>query len=175
MALVVSLSIAISMINDSVEDWDRTPMTTNVERTDGTNVEDEIFPAITICRGPKTQPDNWALSELILNFFRFHCTAKLGKRCDNRRRKIQEDFHDLFDARFKDLILVVDGYFLKYATELRKNFKDYSTHDKLQAIIQSNVSYLEHFDSFLKENMFKSTSSKISDLIEETYKEVDQV
>ena len=69
MVLIASLAFSISMIQTSFEEWRDFPIVTTVERTDGIAAVDNIFPSVTICRGSTSQPDNWVLSELILDFF----------------------------------------------------------------------------------------------------------
>ena len=93
------------MIKSSVEDWNKNPITTNVERTDGTGTGNLMHPAVTICRGPDTQPDIWALTEVILDFLDFHCnvhsaTLKAQPWKCNTTDRIKADFEDILGARF---------------------------------------------------------------------------
>ena len=68
-----SITASICMIQTSFEDWNKHPILTTVERTDGTAAVDSLFPSITICKGNSFQPDNWVLPELIFDFFEFQC------------------------------------------------------------------------------------------------------
>ena len=152
--LIVSLVVSITIIQTSIEDWDKNPITTDVARTDSSHNTDDIFPAVTICRGPSTQPDNWALTDLILDFFDFHCNDGQGM-CD-RNDQIQNDFSDLMKARFKYVTEVVDDLF----QGKKSQFDDYTNsmfHDEILSIVQSstNAVSLTDFDEFLEENMFK--------------------
>ena len=151
---MVSLIISITIIQTSTEDWDRNPITTDVARTDVSNTGDDIFPAVTLCRGSSTQPDNWALTDLILDFFDFHCNDD-QEMCD-RNDQIQNDFSDLMEARFKYVTEVVDDLF----QQRKSQFNDKTNaifHDEILSIVQSstNVANLTDFNQFLEENMFK--------------------
>ena len=146
-----------------MEDWDKNPITTDVARTDVSNTEDDIFPAVTLCRGSTTQPDNWALTDLILDFFDFHCNDDQGA-CD-RNDQIQNDFSDLMEARFKYVTEVVDNLFQQKKSQFNDNtnamFTNTMFHDEILSIIQSstNVANLKEFDQFLEGNMFKFNSN----------------
>ena len=118
MVIIVSLIISITIIQTSTEDWDRNPITTDVARTDVSNTGDDIFPAVTLCRGSSTQPDNWALTDLILDFFDFHCNDD-QEMCD-RNDQIQNDFSDLMEARFKYVTEVVDDLFLQKKSQFNE-------------------------------------------------------
>ena len=73
MAILLSLVTSISMIKLLIQDWNKDPLTTSIERIDGTiaNNSDFLLPSVTFCKA--SQPDNWALTELIFNLFDFHC------------------------------------------------------------------------------------------------------
>ena len=85
---------SIKIIYDSFDDWDDNPLITNVEDFEAplNNIE---FPAITVIHEPDYQTDNWALPELILNFFYFTC-SKPSEDCQ-RTEKLRQDFKPFLD------------------------------------------------------------------------------
>ena len=177
--LIVSLSISILMIKSSVEDWDKNPVTTNVERTDGTGSEDLMHPAVTICRGPKTQPDIWALTEVILDFFDFHCHVNSGGLkaapwiC-NRTDRIKSDFEDILGARFTHLTEIVEDYYQKHHSKFRKEY-DHYMHLKIKNLIKSNLLNITHLESFFQSRMFQSLYPRIHFLIHDKEREDKKV
>ena len=154
--MIASLSISISMIQSSVEDWDKYPITTDVERTDGSHTADELYPAVTICRGTETQPNNWALSELILDFLAMW-EQDFGP---GERKQIHEDFSDLKDVRFKYLNEILENVYRKhelfkpYPSNADPSFKNDPSYFEIIDMIIQKVTNLSDVDSFLKKNMF---------------------
>ena len=154
--MITSLGISISMIQSSVEDWDKYPITTDVERTDGSHTTDELYPAITICRGTETQPNNWALSELILDFLAMW-KQDFGS---GEPGQIHKDFFDIKDARFKHLNDTLENVYRKhelfpYADPYANPpaFK-YGAYSNILTLVKKKFATISDFDSFLKNNMF---------------------
>ena len=91
--IIVSFSYSSIIIKDSFEDWNNNPILTTTEEI-GASLTEVDFPTVTICHEPKYQVDNWALPELVLNFFSFECRKSFGKYC-NVTDPLRNDFKDL--------------------------------------------------------------------------------
>ncbi len=68
------------MISNMVEDWQTNPTITTLDSI-ATSIKEVQFPTVTVCPEMYTQPDNWALPEMILNAIPFECyqSTKLTK------------------------------------------------------------------------------------------------
>ena len=58
------------------QDWNENPILMTVETLDSP-LQDIEFPAVTLCPSNDFQPDNWDLTEKVLNMFKFNC--EVGK------------------------------------------------------------------------------------------------
>ena len=54
------------------------------------------FPAITLCTSPSFQPDNWALTERVLNSFKYDCDVG-NDACDKIREDLKPFIRLIFD------------------------------------------------------------------------------
>ena len=53
------------------------------------------FPAITLCPSNELQPDNWDLTEKVLNYFKFNCEMGNGD-CNEVRKILEPLFQNVF-------------------------------------------------------------------------------
>ena len=168
MVLIASLAFSISMIQTSFEEWRDFPIVTTVERTDGIAAVDNIFPSVTICRGSTSQPDNWVLSELILDFFEFHCLDQ--SKC-NKTEKTQNDFKQLTELIYKVSTKIVNDSYEKHP-ELRdwgiSTYLGYKEKiNELSELIKNDDNFtLDSLDAFLKVNMFKMPDIALQNLVD---------
>ena len=107
------------MILRSFEEWDNNPVITTVETIEAHLTDNDLFPALTICHEPQYQPDNWALLEIILNFFVIECNQHLDPGFCDKTEPLRKDFQSALDSIFWDI---------SYLIEITK-FEDFFTCD----------------------------------------------
>ena len=154
--LIVSLTASICIIQTSFEDWNKHPILTTVERTDGTAAIDSVFPAITICKGNSFQPDNWVLPEIILDFFKFHCENET--EC-HKTEKIQKDFKSVLNKIYQKLTNSVEKSYKEF--HLQKWSTNFPQFNLLRTLIEKNYTNIEKLEHFLEKNMFNGSDYKL--------------
>ena len=130
------------MIKESFDDWHHDPILTTMDEI-GAPLSDVYFPTITICHEPKYQVDNWALPELILNFFSYESENDI---------ELRKDFQPLLNKIF-DII----------ETEIEQSSLDFK---KVSNKIHSNPLnrfYLKHIMQWLLAN--QTTVIELEDLL----------
>ena len=159
------MALSMSMIQYSIEDWSTHPIITTIERTDGTASEDIVFPSITICKGSSFQPDNWALPELIFDFFEFHCMDE--NQC-NKTEKTHKDFKQLLDKIYETLSISVEKSYQKYELEGWSNREENRAIIlKIITMIKNNYTTVKTLNDKLQKNMFNYPDIKIQNYINE--------
>ena len=140
------------MILRSFKDWNDNPVITTVETIEAHLTDNDLFPALTICHEPQYQPDNWALLEIILNFFVIECNQHLDPPgfCE-KTEPLRKDFQPALDSIFLDI---------SYLIEMTK-FEDLSKFDKaftaknLQQALLANLTTFSDLDELMRLNFGK--------------------
>ena len=159
------MALSMAMIQYSFEDWRTHPILTTIERTDGTASEDIVFPSITICKGSSFQPDNWALPELIFDFFEFHCMDE--NQC-NKTEKTHKDFKQLLDKIYETLSVSVEKSYQEFELEQwTKREENKAIIMKMITMIANNYTTIKTLNDKLRKNMFNHPDIIIQNYIDE--------
>ena len=146
------MATSTTMILRSFKDWNDNPVITTVETIEAHLSDNDLFPALTICHEPQYQPDNWALLEIILNFFVIECNQHLDPPgfCE-KTEPLRKDFQPALDSIFLDI---------SYLIEMTK-FEDLSKFDKaftaknLQQALLANLTTFSDLDELMRLNFGK--------------------
>ena len=130
------------MIKESFDDWHHDPILTTMDEI-GAPLSDVDFPTITICHEPKYQVDNWALPELILNFFSYE---------SNNEHELRKDFRPLLNKIFD----VVE-------TEIERSSIDFNSVSNKIHSNPLNRFYLKHIMQWLLAN--QTNVNELEDLL----------
>ena len=82
------------IIIQGFQDWNENPILMTVETFDSP-LQSIEFPAITLCPSNEFQPDNWDLTEKVLNYFKFNCEAG-NEDCTEVRILLEPFFEEVF-------------------------------------------------------------------------------
>ena len=149
---------SIKIIYDSFDDWDDNPLITNVEDFEAplNNIE---FPAITVIHEPDYQTDNWALPELILNFFEFTC-SKSSEDCQ-KTENLRQDFKPFLDHVYNQMssLILQSNIDDQLLNELISLNETESLEKVLQAILANKIS-LSDLEKILKNSIGKYSEAR---------------
>ena len=165
MIVLSSLVFSIKIIYDSFEDWDENPLITSVEDFEAplNNVE---FPAITVGHEPSYQTDNWALPEIIFNFFEFTCSMK-SDDC-KKSEALRADFKPFLDDIYNIITEMIDEINVdEKSLQQNEEFPMDHVEIVLQAIL-NNETTLEDLEDTLKDSIgkYSYTHSAYKDFVE---------
>ena len=141
------------MINESVHEWNENPVITSVDSIESPLKEID-FPAITLCHEPQYQVDNWALTEMIFNFFEFGCTSS-DFECKGSEA-LRKDFQPFLDLIFDHVTEKIDDTLLDEES-LHRVIRDKNVEDVVQAIL-ANITSIEELEDVMKTSIGKFSS-----------------
>ena len=153
MVIVGCFAFSIYMINESVNEWNENPIITSVDSIESPLKEID-FPAITLCHEPQYQVDNWALTEVIFNFFEFGCSTS-DLEC-KESEMLRKDFQPYLDIIFEIITRKVDEIDLDDMS-LKKVIKDKYVEVVAQAVL-NNVTSIEQLTKVMKTSIGKFSS-----------------
>ena len=142
MVIFIAFAYSTLMIKESFDDWHHDPILTTMDEI-GAPLSDVDFPTITICHEPKYQVDNWALPELILNFFSYE---------SNNDIELRKDFRPLLNKIF-DVV----------ATEIERSSIDFNSVSNKIHSNPLNRFYLKHIMQWLLAN--QTNVNELEDLL----------
>ena len=144
------------MIKESVQEWNENPVITSVDSTESP-LNDINFPTVILCHEPQFQVDNWALTEMIFNFFEFGCSIS-DFECKGSEA-LRNDFQPLLDKIFDHITKGIDGTVLD-ELPLKRVIKDRHVEDGVQAIL-GNLTSIEELEEILKKSIGKFSTEII--------------
>ena len=136
-----------------MKEWNNSPVITSVDNIE-TPLTDVQFPTMTICHEPQYQADNWALAEMILNFFEFNCNGALN-HCSNTET-LRKDFQPFLEKIFDIVNSEIDRTSFD-EDSLKKLVKTKDTNIIVQSIL-SNLTSVEELLQSMKNSLGKFSS-----------------
>ena len=150
--LILSFSYGVYQINDAMVDWSENPVITSVDTIDSPLREIQ-FPTVTFCHDDYFQPDNWAMTELVFNFF------------DINDSQLREDFQQFFQLMFDEASSLVAN------NEFEKNLAKEENVDHVLRLLENNLTTIHGIEELMLESVgLFSTHLKFFHLIEATWK-----
>ena len=150
--IMVCFTLSCSMINNSIQDWNRNPVLITVDNIE-TSLSEVDFPALTVCNEPQYQPDNWALPEMVLNAFAFVCNPKYSPEDCQKTEALRKDFKPVLNAIFDELSQLVTKSKFHY-----ESLEKYFLQSKVDAVIQSilaNLTTIQKLEDTMKSSIGK--------------------
>lgn len=138
------LASAAIMIHNAWEDWEDNPVITSIESIDFP-LKEVQFPTLTFCHEQYFKPDNWAILEVIFNFFEFTCGSQ-DADCF-KSTKIRQDFKPLFQKIFGVVSPIVDQ--IQFNDDLEKDLVLTKKLDNVIVALQENLTSFEKLEETL--------------------------
>ena len=138
------LASAAIMIHNAWEDWEDNPVITSIESIDFP-LKEVQFPTLTFCHEQYFKPDNWAILEVIFNFFEFTCGSQ-DADCF-KSTKIRQDFKPLFHKIFGEVSPIVDK--IQFNDDLEKDLGLTKKLDNIIVALQENITSFEKLEDTL--------------------------
>lgn len=105
MIILSCTALGLWQVRIGLNQWNENPVMTSIEGI-YTPISKVQFPTITFCHEDYNQPDVWALTEQVFNFFSFHCSSK-NENCAESQ-KLREDFQPFFKMIYDNVSQLVD-------------------------------------------------------------------
>ena len=141
------------MIKESVQEWNENPVITSVDSIESP-LSDIDFPTVTLCHEPQYQVDNWALTEMIFNFFEFGCGSS-DFECKGSEA-LRKDFQPFLDIVFDYVTKKIKDTLLDEKA-LQRIIRDRNVDDVVQSIL-ANLTSIEELEEVMKTSIGKFSS-----------------